>query len=834
MKKIVYPLLATAILTACGGSSKKEEPTPPPKVNKAPIAVADTGLIQNNIPLTLNVLANDSDNDNDTITISQVTSQPANGSVEIVSNELVYTPNNNFAGTDSLTYQISDGELTAEADVALTINHTMTLSGKVTDSPIASAKVVVEIGGETFEATADEEGNYQLPLVINDMNAMLVIRATGSADNNQDNVELIVIAGGVETLLEQVNDDRALTNEESNITNATHVSTATYLLVKDRINGEEVSSNDELEQLKSEVSATELIETAAFIKLLIDNDAFAIPEGETVVTALEKMTGAVEGEEVSTADAIQGYLEDNNLIDENGEPTQAYTDALEIAKAETIADPNVVEQFTADMISGKKIIQLSGAKVGWHEYNGVGWAFNSDNTATQYRASQSSLPEAFSQANWSVNEGKIELAFDANNGAVSVIYLGYPFDGIVTDWGFDASVQQALIAAVDAGTLASYFNTEMITGYANQTITLLSKTDNVYQVAVSGDYVTTLIMPDEVTAWTGANPSVTKEQSFTAIYAYGYPSLFKGKTLADLNGDWVFNIDYALKSYWHNGALLTAFMGDKFTLTGSSASGKMSAMNFVTSLDEEGILSLSFEDTVYKIKPIQQAGKGYLATTEKWVAGKLEYIVANSMAKFDDSYSAFTDNLVTQFPEVYLAYINGAIADMWDGDKLKLENVWGYKFSDDGTLYRGITGFDANPDNWDGIPEEHFYLGNSDWTWEKADNTVNMNHDGSGRPRQRTWEVISVDEQGRALVFEHSIRKADFNFDGEITADEYGQFIFPRINIQKKDDLSRWPTAWQNTLDAGFVPDESAPKPGKLSKLGKPSELGKQQRIILH
>lgn len=804
-KTFFFSLLATSMLTACGGSSSDKPESPVLEVNKAPVAVADEGLVQNNEALTLNVLANDTDSDNDSLSIGEITVQPENGTVEISNNTLVYTPEVNFAGVDTLSYRVSDGELTSDASVALTINHTMTLSGKITDSPIANALVKVEIGGEVFEVTAGAEGNYQLPIIINDMDAVLLIRATGSVDNEQDDVELVVISGGVKQLLKQVDTERTL----SKFTNATHVSTATYLLVKDRNEGEGVNSAEQLEQLSSEISAEELLETASFIKLLIDNDAFAIPEGKTVITTLESITGGEEGVEVSTAEAIQGYLEDNSLVDENGEPIAEYNDAIAAAKQETLADPDVMAQFTAAMFSGKKLIELSGAKSGWHEERGVGWVFNTDKSAEKYVAIGQSVVIKDSAPNWSIKEGKLELTYVIENHKPNYPIFSYPFYQLIDDYGFDESVRQAFVTAVDNGAFYDGTQIQIKSGYTQQKITLLAQTESVYQVNVSGEYMHTLIMPEQL-SWQEANPTATVQKDFNANFAHGYESLFADKTIEDIAGDWIFSIDYELKGAFNDFQLESAFMGDKITLTNSAASGMKSGLTFASSLDDEGRIILSLDDTTYKIKPIIKAGKSYLAVTEKWVAGALQYIIANSIAKFDDSHASFTDNLVTEFPEVYLAYINGSKAENWQGDKLKLDAVWGYKFNADGTLNRGVNGTYGIADAYSEYDKvDHFYLGDDRWTWDKADNIVNIRL-ASFYKRHRTWEVVSVDEQGRAVVFESSTFGWDVNNDGEVTDAEIGQYIMPRINIQRKDDLSRWADAWQNTVNAGLVPNESA------------------------
>lgn len=58
---------------------------------------------------TFDVLRNDTDLNGDRITINSVT-QPDNGIVSVnPDNSLTYTPNSNFTGNDSFTYEISDG-----------------------------------------------------------------------------------------------------------------------------------------------------------------------------------------------------------------------------------------------------------------------------------------------------------------------------------------------------------------------------------------------------------------------------------------------------------------------------------------------------------------------------------------------------------------------------------------------------------------------------------------------------------------------------------------------------------------------------------------------------
>ncbi|MFO0803562.1 MAG: Ig-like domain-containing protein [Gemmataceae bacterium] len=78
-------------------------------VNDNPTAVADTATVVGNFTSYLMVLGNDSDVDGDMISLSGIVTGPANGSASLSGSMIAYTPNTGFSGTDTLTYQISDG-----------------------------------------------------------------------------------------------------------------------------------------------------------------------------------------------------------------------------------------------------------------------------------------------------------------------------------------------------------------------------------------------------------------------------------------------------------------------------------------------------------------------------------------------------------------------------------------------------------------------------------------------------------------------------------------------------------------------------------------------------
>ncbi len=92
-------------------------------VNRTPTAVVDNPAVTENQPMSIAVLANDSDVDGDVLSVSAFT-QGAHGSVvKEISGNLLYTPDSNYFGSDSFSYTASDGKgLTATASVNVTIN----------------------------------------------------------------------------------------------------------------------------------------------------------------------------------------------------------------------------------------------------------------------------------------------------------------------------------------------------------------------------------------------------------------------------------------------------------------------------------------------------------------------------------------------------------------------------------------------------------------------------------------------------------------------------------------------------------------------------------------
>ncbi|XOV78791.1 MAG: tandem-95 repeat protein [Aestuariibacter sp.] len=101
--------------------------------NQAPVAADDVVTTGYNSSVTINVLANDSDVDGDTLTVTDIFVDKGTAVVN-ADNTITYTPPTNFSGTDVIVYTISDGILTSEAAVNITVQpepvETITVTNK--------------------------------------------------------------------------------------------------------------------------------------------------------------------------------------------------------------------------------------------------------------------------------------------------------------------------------------------------------------------------------------------------------------------------------------------------------------------------------------------------------------------------------------------------------------------------------------------------------------------------------------------------------------------------------------------------------------------------------
>jgi len=114
-------------------------------VNDAPVAVVDDASTDEDVALSGDVLANDTDVDTDhaSLTATEV-SGPTSGSLTLnADGTFEYTPNANFSGVDSFTYRVSDGVAFADLPVTINVNPLPDAPVALADSATASEDVTL-------------------------------------------------------------------------------------------------------------------------------------------------------------------------------------------------------------------------------------------------------------------------------------------------------------------------------------------------------------------------------------------------------------------------------------------------------------------------------------------------------------------------------------------------------------------------------------------------------------------------------------------------------------------------------------------------------------------
>jgi len=145
-------------------------------LNQAPVAANDAITVLRNSPATLiDVLENDSDGDNDSLTIIDVT-QPANGTVTNNGTSLTYTPNAGYIGTDVFEYTIDDGNgEMASAQVNINVINNAPNAVDDTSTAYGTAPTIINVVNNDSDSDGDS-------LIVKSITQP----ANGSAVNNED------------------------------------------------------------------------------------------------------------------------------------------------------------------------------------------------------------------------------------------------------------------------------------------------------------------------------------------------------------------------------------------------------------------------------------------------------------------------------------------------------------------------------------------------------------------------------------------------------------------------------------------------------------------------
>ncbi|EOV0170350.1 tandem-95 repeat protein [Vibrio parahaemolyticus] len=291
----------TYIVTSGGVSESTTVSVDVTPVNDAPVAKGDTAITDEDTPVTIDVLPNDTDIDGDKLSIQSASVPEAQGKVEIVDGKLVFTPAENFNGDAEITYTVTDGALTDQAKVTVTVN-------PVDDAPTIKVDAVESI---TEDAVSTDTVVATLEVADTDTPED---QLTVSLENNSNGYFVLV---GDEVKLTQAGVD-AVNNDELNLKDL-----AISASVSDGVNPT-ASDSDSL--IVNRVNDAPTVENAIADQVLSEDfDAYTIDLNEVFKDSDSSLEFSVSGNNSIQISIVNGVATITPTADWNGKETITFT-----------------------------------------------------------------------------------------------------------------------------------------------------------------------------------------------------------------------------------------------------------------------------------------------------------------------------------------------------------------------------------------------------------------------------------------------------------------------------------------------------------------------------
>ncbi|EGQ8104444.1 tandem-95 repeat protein, partial [Vibrio parahaemolyticus] len=291
----------TYIVTSGGVSESTTVNVDVTPVNDAPVAKDDIATTQEDTVVTIDVLPNDSDVDGDKLSIESASVPKEQGTVEVVDGKLVFTPAENFNGDAEITYTVTDGQLTDEAKVTVTVN-------PVDDAPTIKVDAV-----ESITEDAVNTDTIVASLTVRDTDTP-EDQLTVSLENNSNGYFVLV---GNEVKLTQAGVD-AVNNDELNLKDLT-ISAS----VSDGVNP---TANDSDSLVVNRVNDAPTVENAIADQVLSEDfDAYTIDLNEVFKDSDSSLEFSVSGNNSIQISIVNGVATINPTADWNGKETITFT-----------------------------------------------------------------------------------------------------------------------------------------------------------------------------------------------------------------------------------------------------------------------------------------------------------------------------------------------------------------------------------------------------------------------------------------------------------------------------------------------------------------------------
>ncbi|HCE4674542.1 TPA: tandem-95 repeat protein, partial [Vibrio parahaemolyticus] len=336
----------TYVVTSGGVSESTAVEVNVTPVNDAPVAKDDIATTQEDTAVTIDVLPNDTDVDGDKLSIQSASVPEAQGKVEIVDGKLVFTPAENFNGHAEIIYTVTDGELTDEAKVTVTVN-------PVNDAPTIKVDAV-----ESITEDAVNTDTVVATLTVRDTDTP-EDQLTVSLENNSNGYFVLV---GNEVKLTQAGVD-AVNNDELNLKDLTISASVSDgvnptandsdSLVVNRVNDAPTIKVDAVESITEDAVSTDTVVATLTVR---DTDT---PEDQLTVSLENNSNGyfVLVGNEVKLTQAGVDAVNNDELnlkdlaisasVSDGVNPTASDSDSLVVNR---VNDAPTVENAIADQV----------------------------------------------------------------------------------------------------------------------------------------------------------------------------------------------------------------------------------------------------------------------------------------------------------------------------------------------------------------------------------------------------------------------------------------------------------------------------------------------------
>ncbi len=765
------------MLAACGGSDEAKT---------TPVAQNDNATSLNNQPVTISVLQNDTDKDGDSISLSAITVQPVNGNAEISGNQIIYTPNLNQFGSDSLSYQISDGENLATASVTIENTQTLSLSGTATDSPLANANVVVTINGDEFETTTNQDGEYSIEIALHSFEGNILIKAQGAENSTQSQASLFSLVGSVEDVISAAAENRQLDEEELVSLKLNQLTTAKFLLALANKEPDDSLDSATFASSIDSANSTDMLELAGFIKLIIDNDNYSLTENQT----LESFFISTDNNKPNVV--VREYLLQNELINASGDYDQEFSQALNLAVSATAVE--FAQPLEASYLVGRKfVVYVGDLQEGFIPRESDIYEFTTATRGIHWRGNQfDSIEYEFS---WSLEQGRIQIEFDLDGRVRNESFPDYN-QVLVSRFGEEAV---AKATEIEAGVGFPSGQVRIGERPSSEVLTLIASNDNEYQILRSRADEEVLFLNDDIEIFEFTYEREPLLSPNTMMLATGIDPLLSQEVLV---GQWLIH-----SYYEHIPDIQTeeeySFVGSNHRLNAdtialmenNTALTQYSKAAYTWQSMENGTIKITNDQHSIEITPILEVDDGFLATFVEMSNGKIIREYVREFFKLDDPVNSDYSSLITSGTQAYISLISATQPRAWESGMLDIDYVFAYQFYESRKVDRVETSYESYDSN-----QKPFFQVHSAWIKRdvtQSGDTFTFSYDGGFSIRQRTWRIVKTDEAGRIWAIESFFFTRDENENGVF--DRFSLIIQPRLTSFIKVDLQDYEEVWANS-----------------------------------